>query len=80
MKPVTEHRKFDSIEDYLAFEEKSELRHEYYFLVEPDKHLVIVHKKMADNEWQTETYTSITDTIELPILQVSIALKDIYQA
>ena len=183
MKPVTEHRKFDSIEDYLAFEEKSELRHEYYFenliemsgttykhnelvfyltaffrsnlqkniyrisseqikvhivaeniffypdvmvalpeeqeyyatkpilvaevlsestrkfdmvdkfiqyqkletlqyyfLVEPDKHLVIVHKKMADNEWQTETYTSITDIIELPILQVSIALKDIYQA
>lgn len=31
MKPITEHRKFESIEDYLAFEEKSEVRHEYYF-------------------------------------------------
>ena len=30
MKPITEHRKFESIEAYLAFEEKSEVRHEYY--------------------------------------------------
>lgn len=183
MKPVTEHRKFDSIEDYLAFEEKSELRHEYYFenliekpgasylhklingnlffifkmlfkdrhervfmegfkafiksehvffypdlmismpeaqkhystqpiliaevlsdstrnfdmvdkfiqykkfeslqyyfLVEPDKHLVFFYKRMANNDWAIETYTAITDIIELPTLQTSIALKDIYQA
>ena len=183
MKPVTEHRKFEQIEDYLAFEEKSELRHEYYLenliemagasylhnlingnlfflfkllfkdryervfmegfkafikkeniffypdlmiskpeqyefystqpllitevlsestrnfdmtdkfiqykkldtlqyylLVEPEKCLVIVHKKSAANEWQTNTYTSITDVIDLPALQISIALKDIYQA
>ena len=183
MRPITEHRKFESIEDYLAFEEKSELRHEYYFenlvemsgttykhndlvfyltaffrfnlqkqaykisseqvklyiaseniffypdvmvalpedqayystrpiliaevlsentrkfdmfdkfiqyqkletlqyyfLLEPEKHLVIVYKKTVDNDWQTDTYTSITDVIDLPTLQISIALKDIYQA
>jgi len=183
MKPITEHRRFESIEEYLAFEEKSEVRHEYYFenlvemsgttklhnqivffltllfkqglrhqkfeisseqvkafikseniffypdvmvshpeenefynsqpiliaevlsedtrnfdmvdkfiqyknletlqyylLVEPGKHVVIVHKKMADDDWQTDVYTSITDVIDLPTLQISIALKDIYQA
>ena len=31
MKRITEHKKFESIEEYLAFEEKSEVRHEYYF-------------------------------------------------
>ena len=31
MKPIIEHRKFENIEAYLAFEEKSEVRHEYYF-------------------------------------------------
>lgn|GEM_PF-343313 len=183
MKPIKEHKKFESIEDYLAFEEKSEVRHEYYFenliemagatylhnlingnlffifkmllkdkservfmegfkafikneniffypdlmvsipeehehystqpiliaevlsestrnfdmvdkfiqykkletiqyylLVEPKKHLVIVNRKTTDNEWQTDIFTSITDVIELPSLQITIALKDIYQA
>lgn len=100
MKPVTEHRKFERTVDYLAFEEKSELRHECYLenltdkfiqykkpdtfqnylLVEPEKCLVTVHKKSAANEWQTDTYTSLTDVIDLPALQISIALKDIYKA
>ena len=30
MNPLTEHRKFKTVEEYLAFEEKSEVRHEYY--------------------------------------------------
>ena len=30
MKPISEHKKFESIEAYLAYEEKSEVRHEYY--------------------------------------------------
>jgi hypothetical protein len=30
MKPITEHRKFETIGEYFAFEEKSEVRHEYY--------------------------------------------------
>lgn len=58
MKPNTEHRKFESTEAYLASEEKSEVRHEYYF----------------------ENLIEISDVIELPLLQISIALKDIYQA
>jgi Uma2 family endonuclease len=31
MTPIMQHRKFESMEAYLAFEEKSEVRHEYYF-------------------------------------------------
>jgi hypothetical protein len=39
-----------------------------------------VYKKATDNDWQSDTYTSITDVIDLPSLQIKIALKDIYQA
>lgn len=70
-------RKFDMVDKFIQYQKLETLR--YYFLVEPDKHLVIVHKKTADNEWKTDTYTSITDIIDLPTLQITIALKDIYQ-
>jgi Uma2 family endonuclease len=70
-------RNFDMIDKFIQYKKLETLR--YYFLVEPVKHLVIVHKKTVDNDWRTDTYTSITDTIDLPTLQINIALKDIYQ-
>jgi hypothetical protein len=49
-------------------------------LVEPDKYLVIMYKKTDEGDWQSNTYTAITDVIDLPKFNISIALKDIYQA
>ncbi|MBC7890140.1 MAG: Uma2 family endonuclease [Ferruginibacter sp.] len=71
-------RKFDMVDKFIQYQKLDTLQ--YYLLAEPEKHLVIVHKKTADNGWQTDTYTSITDIIDLPTFQISIALKDIYQA
>ncbi len=71
-------RNFDMVDKFIQYKKLETLQ--YYFLVEPEKHLVIVHKKTADNNWQTGTYTAITDVIDLPVFQISIALKDIYQA
>lgn len=70
-------RKFDMVDKFIQYQKLETLQ--YYLLVEPEKLLVIVHKKTADNEWQTDTYTSVTDTIELPTLQLRLSLKDIYQ-
>ncbi len=71
-------RNFDMVDKFIQYQKLETLQ--YYLLAEPGKHLVIVHKKIADNDWQTDTYTSLTDVIDLPKLQISIALKDIYQA
>ena len=71
-------RNFDMVDKFIQYQKLETLQ--YYLLVEPEKHLVIIHKKTGDNDWQTDTYTSITDVIDLPALQISIALKDIYQA
>ena len=71
-------RNFDMVDKFIQYKKLETLQ--YYLLVEPGKHPVIVHKKTTDNGWQTDTCTSITDVIDLPALQISIALKDIYQA
>lgn len=71
-------RKFDMFDKFIQYQKLETLQ--YYLLVEAEKHLVIVYKKAVGNDWQTDTYTSITDVIDLPALHISIALKDIYQA
>ena len=71
-------RKFDMVDKFIQYQKLETLQ--YYILAEPEKHLLIIHKKTAENGWQTDTYTSLTDVIELPTLHISIALKDIYQA
>ncbi|MCW3088989.1 MAG: hypothetical protein JWP81_58 [Ferruginibacter sp.] len=70
-------RKFDMVDKFIQYQKIETLQ--YYLLLEPDKYLVIAHKKAADGDWQTFTYTSLTDVIDLPALQISIELKDIYQ-
>ncbi|MBC7890141.1 MAG: Uma2 family endonuclease [Ferruginibacter sp.] len=70
-------RKFDMVDKFIQYQKLDTLQ--YYLLVEPEKHLVIVHKKNKAADWQTDTYTSLTDIIDLPALQISIALKDIYK-
>jgi Uma2 family endonuclease len=70
--------KFDMFDKFIQYQKLETLQ--YYLLLEPEKILVIVYKKAPGEDWQTATYTSITDVIDLPGLQISIALKDIYQS
>jgi Uma2 family endonuclease len=71
-------RKFDMIDKFIQYQKLDTLQ--YYLLVEPDKYLVILYKKAAEGDWQSSTFTAITDIIDLPKFNISIALKDIYQA
>ncbi len=71
-------RKFDMIDKFIQYQKLDTLQ--YYFLVEPDKYLVILYKKAVKEDWQSNTFTAITDTIDLPKFNISIALKDIYKA
>ncbi|MEP7107981.1 MAG: Uma2 family endonuclease [Ferruginibacter sp.] len=105
MKPIEDHRKFESNEAFLAFEEKSELRHEYYFenLIEmpgstyKQNDSVFYFTAFFRFKLQKNAYRISSDQVKLyiasenmffypdvmvalPKLQISIALKDIYQA
>ena len=71
-------RKFDMIDKFIQYQKLDTLQ--YYLLVEPDKYLVILYKKAAERDWQSNTFTAITDIIDLPKFNISVALKDIYQA
>jgi Uma2 family endonuclease len=71
-------RKFDMIDKFIQYQKLDTLQ--YYLLVEPDKYLVILYKKAAEGDWQSNTFTAITDIIDLPKFNISIALKDIYEA
>ena len=71
-------RKFDMIDKFIQYQKLDTLQ--YYLLVEPDKYLVILYKKAEEGNWQSNTFTAITDIIDLPKFNISIALKDIYEA
>jgi len=71
-------RKFDMVDKFIQYQKLVTLQ--YYLLVEPDKQMVIIYKKTEENEWEASSFASIADIIELPKLNISIALKDIYQA
>jgi len=71
-------RKFDMVDKFIQYQKLSTLQ--YYLLIEPEKHFVIIYKKTEENEWEASSFASIADIIELPKLNISIALKDIYQA
>ena len=70
-------RKFDLVDKFLQYQKIETLQ--YYLLIEPDKHLVIMYLKTDDGDWETRTYTGAGDVISLPKFNISIALKDIYQ-
>lgn len=71
-------RKFDMVDKFIQYQKLSTLQ--YYLLIEPEKHFVIIYKKTDDNDWEACSYASVSDIIELPKLNISIALKDLYQA
>lgn len=53
---------------------------QYYLLVASEKQMIIKYKKTTDLDWQAFTYNNFSDIVDLPQLNIRIALKDIYQA
>ena len=53
---------------------------QYYLLVELEKQMIIMYQKTTDLNWQAFTHNNLSDVADQPKLNISIALKDIYQA
>ena len=53
---------------------------QYYLLVASEKQMIIMYQKTTDLDWQAFTHNNLSDIVDLPQLNISITLKDIYQA
>ncbi len=70
-------RIYDAVEKFIQYRKIDSLL--YYILVEQDKLLVTLYSRLnAAEEWQSETFLSPEDVIELPSLQISLPVKTIY--
>ncbi len=70
-------RKYDVTDKFIQYQKIETLQ--YYLCVEPDQQVIIFYFKDADGEWAADTYTKDEDVIQLPALQTSFTLKDIYK-
>jgi Uma2 family endonuclease len=70
-------RIYDAVEKFIQYRKIDSLL--YYILVEQDKLLVTLYSRLnATEEWQSETFLSPEDVIELPSIQISLPVKIIY--
>ncbi len=69
-------RKYDLTDKFILYQKSSTLR--YYLAIEPEKHLVIFYEKNETDEWEAKTFTLLNEIIQLPYLNASIGLADIY--
>lgn len=69
-------RKSDLTDKFILYQKSSTLR--YYLAVEQGKHLVIFYEKDEADEWLAKTFTALDEIIQLPYLNISIGLTDIY--
>ena len=70
-------RKYDSTDKFILYSKIDSLK--YYLLIEPEKHVVIFYERTPDNDWQSSPFTELNETINLPFLNCSISLGDIYK-
>jgi Uma2 family endonuclease len=70
-------RVYDKTDKFIRYQKIDSLRH--YLTVEPEKTLVECYTKQADGTWEVETFTDISETISLPSLNVTLAMRDIYE-
>jgi Uma2 family endonuclease len=70
-------RTYDLTDKFIQYKQIPSLH--YYLCVEPEQQVVIFYFKNAEGEWMTETYSKEADVINLPQLNTSFTLKDIYK-
>lgn len=69
-------RTFDLTDKFIQYKKIPSLN--YYLCIEPEQQVVIFYFKNENSEWLTETYTKDEDAVNLPHLNISFTLKDIY--
>jgi Uma2 family endonuclease len=70
-------RVYDKTDKFIRYQKIESLKH--YLTVEPDKTLVECYTKQADDSWEVETFTNISETILLSALNIQLPLRDIYE-
>ena len=69
-------RTYDLTDKFIQYKKFESL--EYYLCIEPELQVVIFYFKNETGEWITETYAKNESIIELPKLNISFTVKDIY--
>ncbi len=71
-------RKFDLIDKFIQYQKFETL--EYYLCVEPEQQVIIFNYKTESGEWMAETFTKDESVINLPKLNISFTLKEVYHS
>lgn len=69
-------RKYDTVDKFINYQQFDSLQ--FYLLVEPETVLISVFSRSSDGDWNLNTYSKDTETIDLPTLGISINAGDIY--
>ena len=69
-------RKFDLTDKFIQYQKIPALK--YYLCVEPEQQVIIFYFKTESKEWMTETFTKNESVIDLPALNISFSVKDVY--
>lgn len=70
-------RRYDSTDKFIQYRKIESLQ--YYLLVEPEKKVVIFYEKDKVGIWSAKTFTEDHESVNLPVLNASIQLGDIYR-
>ena len=72
-------RRFDLSDKFIQYRKFDTL--EYYLCVEPEEKVIYFYHRDEDNEWVVEeAYTDDETIINLPKLNISLSVKDIYNS
>ena len=69
-------RKFDLTDKFIQYQRIPTLQ--YYLCVEPEQQVIFFYFKNEKGEWLAETFTKDESVIDLPALNISFSVKDIY--
>lgn len=67
----------DMVDKFIQYRKINSLN--YYLIVEPEKYLVLCNFKDEKGEWDMVSYTQHDEIIQLPKLNISLSLADIYK-
>lgn len=70
-------RKYDTVDKFINYQQFGSLK--YYLRVEPARVLISVFSRNEDNDWDLNTYSKNTDTINLPQLGINFTAGEVYE-
>jgi Uma2 family endonuclease len=66
----------DMVDKFIQYRKINTLT--YYLVVEPQKCLVLCHIKDEIGEWDMISFTKLDETIQLPLININLPLREIY--